>query len=260
MKNNKLSFLQILFYGTRSFLFYAGYNISAIIYAPIVLAIGPLLSFEKRSWLVSRWCWFIMKWLRITCGISVQTEYLVDLKSIKPCIVLSNHQSSWEALFLQLLFNPSATVLKKELLNIPFFGWGLRLMEPITIDRKKPRLAGKAFLEQGTQAVNKGRWIVLFPEGTRVAPGETAPLNIGGFKLAANTKTPVVPVYHNAGECWPPRKFIKFPGVIKCTVGRPLQPEGLPRDIMQNYEKVMGAMSGYGATEAETPKESTNSQ
>ncbi len=231
--------LKLAFYGFRSFLFYLGYNISAILYAPFVLLVGMFLKFEQRSWLVSRWCLFIMFWLRVTCGISVKVKYLAPIDLTKASIVLSNHQSSWEALFLQLIFNPSATVLKKELLSIPFFGWGLRLMEPIVIDRKKPRLAGKQFLEQGAVALSKNRWIVLFPEGTRVEPGKKASLNIGGFKLAANTGSQIIPVKHNAGLYWPPRKFIKFPGVIECTIGSPLEPATESKALLQKYEEVM---------------------
>lgn len=232
----------ILLYGFRSALFYFGYILSACIYAPIMLLIGLFLPFKARSWLINRWSWFVLQWLRFTCGVVVRLECKLSLKTMQPCLVLSNHQSTWEALFLQLLFWPSVTVVKIELLSIPFFGWGLRMLKPITIDRSRPRIAGKQFLEQGQRALEEKNWVVLFPEGTRVAIGETKSLSQGGFRLAASTQTPIIPVYHNAGHCWPPRRFLKFPGTVTCIIGEPLDSSGSPQELALAYESALESM------------------
>lgn len=237
-----LSRVEVLWYGLRSVLFYLGYGISACIYAPIVLVVGLFLPFKARSWFINRWSWFVLHWLRLTCGIIVQLKCKPVLESIQPCLVLSNHQSSWEALYLQLLFWPSVTVVKKELLNIPFFGWGLRLLNPIVIDRSRPRIAGKQFLEQGQQALDGKKWVVLFPEGTRVAIGETKPLSQGGFRLAASSNTPIIPVYHNAGSYWPPRRFLKFPGTITCVIGEPISSSLTPQELSLAYQDALEIM------------------
>lgn len=223
-------------YGVRSTLFYIGYSLSALIYAPIVLIFGWMLPFEQRAWFINRWSWFVLIWLRMTCHIKVELECDFPIDSMPRCIVVSNHQSTWEALYLQLIFKPAVTVIKKDLLRVPFFGWGLALLEPISIDRKKLRTAGKQFLDQGTLSLEKNRWLVLFPEGTRVAVGHTTPLNLGGFRLATATGTAILPVCHNAGYFWPAHRFLKYPGTIKCKVGALIKPELTPRDAASFYE------------------------
>jgi len=234
-----------LLYGFRSLLFYCGYVVSALLYAPLVLLIGVFLSFDKRCQCINLWSQFVLFWLRITCKINVnvvksdvhnqhpQLRHLANTSSI----ILSNHQSSWEALFLQLHFQPCVTVVKKELLMIPFFGWGLRMLNPIAIDRNRPRIAGKQFIQQSKRAVSEGKNILLFPEGTRVAPGHVGAFNLGGFRLAAATQTQVVTVLHNAGEFWPARRFMKFPGCIQCSIGIPLKITGTPQSAADQFKQ-----------------------
>lgn len=239
--------LSLFLLGLRSLLFYFGYILSAILFTPFALCTA-LAPYSFRTWFISRWCWFALFWLRLTCGIRVKVTCHYDVQSLPASLVLSNHQSTWEALFLQLLFRPATTVVKKELLLIPFFGWGLRLLEPISIDRKKPRLAGKYFLQQGEAALKKNRWVVLFPEGTRVAVGDSKPLSLGGFRLACAVGEPIIPVYHNAGEYWPPRSLIKYPGTIECVIGDPLQPTDKPQHLLELYESQLKSMESdaYG--------------
>lgn len=240
--NKSLSPFELCYYGIRSAFFYLGYGLSAFLYAPIVLLVGVWLPFKAKAWFINRWSWFVLHWLRFTCGIVVDLKCSFSIETLKPCLVLSNHQSSWEALYLQLLFCPSVTVVKKELLNIPFFGWGLRLLNPIVIDRTKPRVAGKHFLEQGQKAIQDQKWVVLFPEGTRVAPGERKSASKGGFRLAVACDTPIIPVYHNAGYCWPPRKFLKFPGTITCIIGEPLHVKSSPQELALAYGQALNVM------------------
>lgn len=148
-----------------------------------------------------------------------------------PAILLSKHQSAWETLFFpaymprQLCF-----VYKKELHRVPFFGWGLALLRMIPIDRSKGRDAFEQVVQLGQRRITEGRWPILFPEGTRIAPGQTGRYKLGGARLAVRTATPVIPIAHNAGERWPRRAFIKRPGLITVSIGPAIDPAGLTPD------------------------------
>lgn len=131
---------------------------------------------------------------------------------------------------LQIDLPPVRWVLKKELLKIPFFGWGLALMEPIAIDRSSGRKAVTQLVEQGRAMLKNGYWVVVFPEGTRAKPGEVKRYKAGGARLAVETGFPVVPVAHNAGEFWPRHSFIKWPGRIKVCIGPVINPDGKTAD------------------------------
>jgi 1-acyl-sn-glycerol-3-phosphate acyltransferase len=144
----------------------------------------------------------------------------------EPSIILAKHQSAWETLAFQLIFPPQVHVLKRELLWIPFFGWGLALMSPIAIDRSRGTAALRAMARLGRERLAQGFWIVVFPEGTRVAPGERRRYQPGGAWLAAATGAPVVPVAHNAGRCWPRKAFLKRPGMITVRIGPSIEPAG----------------------------------
>jgi 1-acyl-sn-glycerol-3-phosphate acyltransferase len=145
-----------------------------------------------------------------------------------PGIVLSKHQSAWETLFFpaymprQLCF-----VYKKELHLVPFFGWGLALLRMIPIDRSKGRDAFEQVARLGQQRLDEGRWPILFPEGTRMAPGKTGRYKMGGALLASRTGAKIIPVAVNSGECWPRKAFVKTPGVITVSIGPLIDPAGL---------------------------------
>lgn len=140
----------------------------------------------------------------------------------EPVVILANHQSQWETIFFYKLVFPVAPILKRELMNIPFWGWALRLQKPIAIDRSKPREAGKSLLIQGVDRVKRGYSIIIFPEGTRSQPGTLKRFSRGGARLAVAAGAPIVPIAHNAGVCWPARTFIKYPGLITVTIGSPI--------------------------------------
>ena len=143
------------------------------------------------------------------------------------CIVMSKHQSTWETIALRGLLPPSQTwVLKRELLSVPFFGWALKRCQPIAIDRKSGRKAVKQVISQGTEALNAGRWVIVFPEGTRVAPGVRKKYGIGGALLAEKSRFPVVPIAHNAGDFWKRRDLRKYPGRVDVIIGPPISSEG----------------------------------
>ncbi|HLS87465.1 MAG TPA: lysophospholipid acyltransferase family protein, partial [Burkholderiales bacterium] len=141
-------------------------------------------------------------------------------------VILSKHQSAWETLAFQLFFPPQVHVLKRELLWIPFFGWGLALMSPIAIDRARGVAALRQIARRGRKRLAQGFWVVVFPEGTRVPPGERRPYQLGGAWLAADSGAPVVPVAHNAGLFWPRNAFVKRPGTVTVRIGPTIDPAG----------------------------------
>ena len=144
----------------------------------------------------------------------------------RPAIVLAKHQSAWETVAFLFLFPPISPVIKQELLNVPVFGWAFRMISPIAIDRSAGREALKQIVKQGRDKLEQGFWVLVFPEGTRVAPGETGRYGIGGSWLAAETGAPIVPVAHNAGEVWPKNAFIKRPGTVTVSIGPVIETAG----------------------------------
>lgn len=154
-----------------------------------------------------------------------------------PAVILAKHQSAWETLFLPAYLPRQACfVYKKELHRVPFFGWGLALLKMIPIDRGRSRDAFEQIVKVGQSRLDDGRWPVLFPEGTRVAPGKTGRYKSGGAILATRTGAPVIPIALNAGECWPRNAFIKKPGLITVSVGPAIDSTGLDADALN--EKV----------------------
>lgn len=144
----------------------------------------------------------------------------------QPCVILAKHQSTWETFFLSNYFQPLSQVLKQELLRIPVFGWALKMVKPIALDRSQPKQALKQLAEQGRTALEHGNWLLIFPEGTRVPPGKIGKFSRGGASLAAKAGLPVVPVAHNAGHLWPKDGWAKKPGVIDVVIGPPMLANG----------------------------------
>jgi 1-acyl-sn-glycerol-3-phosphate acyltransferase len=200
------------------------------IYAIIAILTFPLPPLTRYR-IISGWALFMLWWLKVTCGI---THRIIGVKNIpdSPHIILSKHQSAWETLAFQKIFPPQVWVLKRELLWIPFFGWGLAMTSPIAINRSAGREALKQMVDQGKDRLKKGFWVVIFPEGTRMAPGARGKYHIGGAWLATHTQTSVVPVAHNAGEFWGKNSFLKKPGVITISIGKPISSAGLKPDAL----------------------------
>lgn len=186
---------------------------------------------HTRFRLISGWSRAVIFLARVLVGIRYRVEGLEHLPAA-PAIILSKHQSAWETLAFQVIFPPQVLVLKRELLWIPFFGWGLALMSPISIDRSRGTSALKRMLEQGKRRLSQGFWIAIFPEGTRVAPGERGEYRIGGAWLAVRTGAPVVPVAHNAGLFWRRNAFIKHPGTVTVLIGKPIASTGLTPEAL----------------------------
>lgn len=212
----------------RSAFFMLGMCLVTPIYAVLALMTFPLPPLMRYR-LISGWSYLMLWWLRVTCGIRYRLIGAENIPST-PSIILAKHQSAWETLAFQQIFPPQVWVLKRELLRIPFFGWGLAMTSPIAIDRGAGREALKQLVAQGKDRLGQGFWVVIFPEGTRVAPGKKGKYHIGGAWLASYTETDVVPVAHNAGEFWGKNSFVKKPGTITVSIGQPIPSEGLTPD------------------------------
>lgn len=198
------------------------YAIACVLWLPLPLhwryrlTVGwPRLMIWSARWIVGI-RWRIKGW-----------ENLPD----QPAIVLSKHQSAWETMFLiSWLPRDICYVYKRELNWVPFFGWGLAALRMIAIDRKKGSDAFEQVVAQGRERLAEGRWLILFPEGTRIAPGKKGKYKSGGARLAARTGAWVIPIAHNAGECWPRKAFVKRPGMVTVSIGPAIDPQGLTAD------------------------------
>ncbi len=208
----------------RSVFFVLGFWPATVLTGLAVPFVLPL-PYEKRYAFLGQWAGFTLWWLRKTCGIEYRVEGMENLPD-QPAVVLSKHQSSWETIAVQQIFPRQVWLLKRELLWVPFFGWALASLGVIAIDRGSPRKALQQLLSQGEAYLRQGRWVIIFPEGTRIAPGERGKYNAGGALLAEKTDSPVVPVAHNAGLFWPRGGFVKQPGVIRVRIGPPVYPRG----------------------------------
>ena len=209
----------------RSLLFYVGYVPVTIVMSTLFITLFPILPARGRYQFSAAWCKVILVWLRISCGVKYEVrgkEHLQD----GAMVVLANHQSSWETLFFYQLIYPIAPILKRELMRIPFWGWALRLLKPIAIDRSKPRNASRSLMEQGVRRLGEGFSVIIFPEGTRSPAGTIKPFTRSGAKLAIAAGVPVIPVALDAGKCWPPRQIVKYPGTIQIEIGPPIDPTG----------------------------------
>lgn len=219
----------------RSLLFAVFQIVVTTIFGTIGLATFPLPPLTRYR-IITMCSRLIIRAAEVICGIRYRVIGAEHIPQA-PCIILAKHQSAWETFAFQAIFPPHAWVVKRELLWIPFFGWGLAMLSPIAIDRDSGMRALKQTLNQGRERLRQGFWIAVFPEGTRVAPGERGDYQIGGAWLAARTATPVLPVAHNAGELWRRKAFLKRPGLVTVSIGEPILPHGLtPQEINRRVE------------------------
>ncbi len=193
-------------------------------YSVVAMASFPLPAMARYR-VISGWSRIVVWLATVLLGIRYRVVGLENLPG-QPAIILSKHQSAWETLAFQAIFPPQVLVLKRELLAIPFFGWGLAMMSPIAIDRSRGAIALRRMADSATLRLAQGFWIAMFPEGTRMPPGRRGRYRVGGAWLAVKLGAKVVPVAHNAGLFWPKNAFIKHPGEIVVEVGAPIDPAG----------------------------------
>ncbi|HEC14985.1 MAG TPA: 1-acyl-sn-glycerol-3-phosphate acyltransferase [Sedimenticola sp.] len=211
----------------RSTIYFASLIVNTVIFSLLIITVGLLLPYERRCRLANAWGMVNLWLLSAICGLNYKIKGLENIPA-KGCIILSKHQSAWETMALRGILPPQqAWVLKRELLWVPFFGWALMAVQAIGIDRKAGRAAMNQIIESGRRHLEKGHYVVIFPEGTRVAPGERGHYGAGGAILAHHTKYPVIPIAHNAGVFWRRRDLKKYPGTIEVVIGPPIETEGL---------------------------------
>lgn len=198
--------------------------------------VTPFLNFRGRFLMAGVMTHVVFFALRVLCGLSYTVEGYENLPPGNH-VIFMKHSSTWETYAIMILFPPLVWVMKREILWIPFVGWGCMLARCIAIDRKAGHAAVNQVLAQGKDRMERfGAWVMVFPEGTRMAPGETRRYGSSGTLLAAQEGRKIVPVAHNAGYFWPRRGLLKKRGTIRVIIGPPIDPAG--RDAREVNEEV----------------------
>ncbi|MEO5346087.1 MAG: 1-acyl-sn-glycerol-3-phosphate acyltransferase [Magnetococcus sp. YQC-9] len=230
----------------RSALFFALFVVGITFFGLWITLAWPIAAVPHRQRLASHWSSFTRRLLTLTCDLH---EEILGMENLPPppYVILSKHQSAWETVAFVSLFHPCVQVLKRSLTWIPIFGWALQATHQIAIDRSRGVAALHRLHEQGTQQLQKHVAVLIFPEGTRSAPGVTGKYHPGGISLALAAGAPIVPVAHNAGSFWPRHAFFKKPGTIRVRIGPPIPTEGLSRAdrkaLAQKVEETIESMT-----------------
>jgi len=212
----------------RSTVYFILLVLTTFCFGLIMAILGWFLPFIVNSKIANAWGLTNAFLLKSICGLTYTVEGLENLPQNKACIIMSKHQSAWETITFRGIFPANqAWVLKRELMFVPVFGWALAVVQPIAINRKAGREAMKQVVEQGLLRLSQNRNVIIFPEGTRVAPGERKRYGIGGGLLAEKADVPVIPVAHNAGVFWKRRGLKKYPGNIQVVIGPPIDTTGM---------------------------------
>lgn len=212
----------------RSLVYLGFMFVTVVIFSVPIATVGWFVPFRWLSEFGKLWGKINIGALQKICSLDYRLHGWENLPR-ENCIILCKHQSTWETIALRALLPAEHTwVLKRELLWVPFFGWGLAPYRPIAIDRKAGRRSVLQLIQQGQRLLRNGRWIVVFPEGTRVDPGTRKKYGVGGALLAQKTGYPVLPVAHNAGVFWRRRDLRKYPGTIDLVVGPLIETQGMP--------------------------------
>lgn len=202
---------------TRILVFYTGL-VPVTMFFSIFGFLFLLFPLKIRYWFITRWSYFFIFWAKYILGLSFEVEGVENIPA-KPTLVVANHQSTWETIFMQVLLPRQSWVLKRELLWIPFFGWGLALLDPISVNRKD-KFSVKSLIKQGVEKLNHGSWILIYPEGTRVEYGKTKRFKKTAAALAVAANKNILPIAHNAGKFWPRGIFPIKSGTIKIKIGQ----------------------------------------
>lgn len=217
----------------------------ALTVVPVAIAALLISVFVRGNpvyWTCIFWLRLSIHGARLICGVRWRIEGMENLPSEadsrSAVILLSKHQSTWETFaYPTLMSHPLAYVFKRELLYIPFFGWAMSRMDMIHIDRSKRSQAWNKVAAQGRRLAAQGIWVIMFPEGTRIARGQQGDYKTGGTRLAIETGVPVVPIAATSARCWPRKSFLLRPGVVDISIGKPIQPQGRePAELMREVE------------------------
>lgn len=209
------------------------FSIIFIITASLSAALAFVLPLSVRFNIITGYLRFYMIALKYICHINYHIEGLDNIPKDQRVVVMCKHQSTWETFFLPILFRNVAMIAKRELLWVPFFGWGFAASEPITINRNNKSSAMQQIIKKGDACLKADRDIIAFPEGTRVPVGVVGNYRLGAARLIAATGSPFICVAHNAGRYWPRRRFIKQPGTIKVVISPLMMSEGkTPEQIL----------------------------
>jgi 1-acyl-sn-glycerol-3-phosphate acyltransferase len=214
-------------------------------YGLFFVVAATFLPFRGRSALARFWGRVLLASLKLLCRL----DYTVEGREHLPAgnhIALMKHSSSWETFAQAVLLPPQVWVLKRELMWVPIIGWGLKLMRAISVNRAAGGAAVRGVVEQGKRRLAEGEWIVIFPEGTRMPPGETRRYGISGALIAVETGKLIVPVAHDAGYYWPRRGWYKQPGTVRVVIGPPISAAGRdPRDVNSEAQAWIEAHSRH---------------
>lgn len=234
----------------RSSAFWLVFALTTIFFGFLIGLAGWLLPSRWSYALARAWCTINVGALRLLCGLRWRIEGRREIPD-SPHIFFAKHQSTWETMALVMLLPPQVHVIKRELLKVPFFGWGHAALRPIAIDRSAGRAAVEQMVAQGRDRLANGWSVMIFPEGTRVLPGRTERYRMGGAILATETGVPVIPVAHNAGEFWPRHSFVKWPGTVTVVIGEPIAtagktPDAVNAEAREWLETTMARIQGAG--------------
>ncbi len=214
--------------------------VTVIPWAIIMLVASIRVRGNPLYWMAVRWLRWAIDGARVLLGIRVRVHGREHLPTgeTSPAILLVKHQSTLETFLMPTLMpHPLAYVFKKELLRVPFFGWAMGRLDMIHIDRSQGSQAFARVVTQGRELLARGVWIIMFPEGTRIARGRKGTYKTGGTRLAVETGAPVIPVAVTSAKCWPRKAFVKTPGVVDVSIGKPIPSAGRePAELMQEVE------------------------
>ncbi len=214
----------VVFVRSLVFQLYFFVSVSIAAFTIFLLWLAP---FKVKAAVAGFWGKSMLVVGRLVCGLDYSIEGEENIPS-EPSVIMIKHTTVFETYAQLAVFPPQTWVVKRDLLWIPFFGWGLAAMRPIAIDRSAGHVAVSQVIQQGRKRLAEGIWITIFPEGTRMPAGQTRKYGISGAALACDVQCPVVPVAHNAGDLWPRRGLRKKPGKIRFCIGPPVAPADLP--------------------------------
>jgi 1-acyl-sn-glycerol-3-phosphate acyltransferase len=224
----------------RSVLFLVG-ALAITVPFGFLVPLGRVFGTEPPFKLARLYTQVMLAWVETSLGIEHQVSGWEHVPKF-PVVIMAKHQSAWETIFIESAFPSQCWIVKKELLWLPFVGWGLMAIRAIAIDRSSGSTAREQIVEQGAERLKEGHWVTIFPEGTRIAPGKVGRYGVGGSLLATRTGTPILPIAHNAGEYWPRYAFRKKPGTVKVVIGPLIETQG--RDVVSVNNEVQNWIEG----------------